>query len=311
MIATEKIVSLPVFNPESNGKSNTFTFVGKVDRVEDSTIIDYKGCSDPADFIHSQKIGCQPYYYAMAVKEAYDIDITEIEFRLVQFPSIRFCGKDNGDVNAYESRCIEWLRGDGKVVEFSFVLNPARLDYARQKLWSASKRILEARRVGHWMTNENACKHWNRTCEYADLCTAEADGADVDWIIEQQFEVGENLHPELELNDIDGKEIISHTRISMLTLCEMKHYWRFERGLHRLWDYAESRWLGSAMHVGLEALAKLAKGDGFLGREHAARLAIDDWQKKNPVLGDANTYVDQQCAKARAMARAAAEKWPL
>ena len=304
MIATEQNVSLPVINPDSTGKSNTFVFAGKVDRVEDETIIDYKGCSDPADFIHSQKIGCQPYYYAMAVEAACEITIEEIEFRLVKFPSISFCGKDNGDVDFYENRCVEWLKGDGKVVEFSFVLNPARLKYARRKLWAASKRILEARRTKHWMTNESACKHWNRTCEYADLCGAEADGADVKWLIEQQFEVGEFLHPELELNNIDGKEIISHTRISMLTLCEMKHYWRFERGLRRLWDYAESRWLGSAMHVGLEAYANEGNVD-------AARKAIDDWQQQNPVLGDANNYVDQQCAKARAMVRAAAERWPL
>lgn len=307
MIATERNVQMPVLNPQSAGKSNTFVFVGKVDRVENETIIDYKGVSNPGDFIHSQKISGQPYYYAMAVKEECDIDINEIQYRLVQFPTIRFCGKDNGDANAYEERCLEWLHGDGKIVEYSFPLNPARMDYARQKLWMASKRILAARAACHWMTSESACQHWNRTCEYADLCGAAWDGADVEWLIEQQFGVDEFLHPELELNKfiaIDGKEILTHTRVSMLTLCEMKHFWRFERGLRKHHDYAEARWLGSAMHAGLEALANAGGIDD-------ARQAIDNWRKGNPVIGDQHTYVDQQCAKARAMVRAAAERWPL
>jgi len=294
----EVVVRCPIINPDTGRSSRRYEFAGVVDVIEDSKIVDWKSCSNIDTFVREKKIGFQPYLYALAAQSAgYRID--EIEYRLIETPSIRFCGKDKWDIAAYEDRCFEWLHATpNHLMTYSIMINSARMQQTKVFLWDCAKRLLENYAKDRWLPNEHACHKWQRVCEYAPLCEAMVDGLDVDWIIKDSFEKRESHLKEIE----SDRKFITYTSLSTLTLCEMKYFWRYVHNLTPRTDYHEARWLGSAMHRGLEAYAQ--------GGAQAAKLAIYAWERENPALGEGTKYVDQQCAKARAMVRAAAAKWP-
>lgn len=192
---SEQLVGMPVVNDETGRASRTFHFQGIVDGITNRRIIDWKGVSNPNDFITSKVIGYQIECYVNAL-EAQGVEIDCAEFRLVTRPSIKYCGKD-ADAGAYEERCYNWLLDDPtKLVTHEIFIAPTRLEGARRWLWSGTKRILENRKTGIWLRNELACKNWNRDCEYLPLCLGVANGQDVAEIMERDYQVDEP-HPEL------------------------------------------------------------------------------------------------------------------
>ena len=299
----ESVVSLPVINPETGGVSRSFRYMGKVDRVDGRRLIDWKSTSDPDRFIREKRIGLQPYLYALALQAA-GIEIDEIEYRLVTVPTIRLCGKDEKAAVEqpeppeyfYEKRCIEWLESNPmNLREHVLILNPGRIDKARQLLWDCGKRVLDCRQRATWLPNEFACFTWNQPCEYIGLCELIADGVDHAPTINAEFESCDR-HPEIKQND---RSVLTASSIALLRLCEAKYFWHYELGIRPRLDYFEARWIGSAMHVGLEAVGKGQNGNA----------AIEKWSKENPAIGEGVRYVEQQIAKARAMVHVAEEKW--
>ena len=349
----ESVVSLPVVNPDG-GTSRTCIYMGKVDRTEDTKVIDWKGVAECARFIRLARIGFQAELYALAVRHGGQ-DITEIEYRLIRRPQLRYSkpsytfavmriGRKSalklcdtrkeaeraatmsdasvevrckGDANraAYENRCLNDIIAKDGLVTHNHILTEAKLEQARWYLWGCSKRILDCRTHNRWMPNPRACYAYERECPFADLCDACQNGADYEWIIGDQFQVRDTSHPELKpYVTFDGKTILTFTSCSDLTACEMFYYWKHERRLAKRHDEdSEPLWVGSAVHVGLEALAlahepgmDLVKNIGL----HAACTAIDQWAEHNPVIGeDAFWKQEQQIARARAMVRAAKAKW--
>lgn len=297
---TERIVSLPVINPENpRGLSKTFVFMGKVDHVEDGVVVDWKGCGSPLKYIKKLKIDWQPYLYAAALQHE-GIEVRELQYRLIASPQLKFCNKD-ADITAYEERVYEWIleRPSERLVEHQLFLNQAKLKQAKALVWDCCKRILDSRRTQRWLPNAHACQDFNRECECYPLCEAVANGSDLQWVIDQFYEKVA-LHRELGDYEAD-KDVVTYSSLDTLMLCEMKYFWKQERGLHKRHDYSEAMWTGSAMHAGLDAIV-----DGGLD---GAYEAIDEWEKHNPALGESVKYVDQQVAKARAMTRAAAKRW--
>lgn len=303
IVQTEQLVSLPVINPDTGGMSRSFRYFGKFDRHEGRKVVDWKSAKDPQRFLRQKSIGFQVELYALACEAAgYPVD--EVEYRIIAVPSIKFCGKDKGFASVYEQRCFEWLTDDpARMVEHSRPVNAARLEQARHYLWSCSKRILEARRTGRWLPNESACYTWERECEYMPLCQCLAEGGDVDAVQAERYQRVEDTHPELGVTT--DRDILTYSSMGVLTLCELKYHWRHEQRLRvQHEDSAESLWLGSAMHHGLQAFAA--------GGVEAAQQAIAEWADANPVIGpDAAHKQEQEAAKARAMVRAAAKRWSI
>ncbi len=349
----EQIVTMPVTNPDTKGVSRTFVFMGKVDRVETHKVVDWKGVGDIPRFIRQQKIGFQGELYA-ACLEAAGHRITEIEYRLICRPTIKYCEpkhtyacmkaggkkafkvcdieaeakkwiklqgssivhrvKGDADRDAYEQRCVEWL-GDPdhkvRIQSYPYFTTSSKLLQARWYLWESSKRLLENRRCNRWLPNTGACFAYERECPYADLCEALQNGADYEWVIGEQYAMQESSHPELEGAD-EGKDVLTYSSLSDLGRCELLYHWKHERKLRKGIDAdTEPLWVGSALHAGLEAYAQVVSARA-LGRTYSAFTAIDEWADANPVIGEeAWRKQDAQIAKARAMVRAAVEKWPV
>lgn len=342
----EQIVSMPIFNPDTGSPSRTFEFAGKQDDRQDATVIDYKGTSDNLRFVREKKIGFQAECYALANAHAGD-PIRRVEYRLLERPTIKYRtpkikwavvragGKralrvfedeskarqlaaaqgvsveervdGHKDRNAYEACCVDWLCGPEfphRVLHHTYELTTARLETTRHWLWNCCKRLLDCRNNMRWMPNERACFTYNRECPYMLLCEAVAEGSDVRWVKEQHYEKTDP-HPELDGHKADLM-IVTYSSLSCLALCEVRYFWQFIEHLRRAQDGdAEPLWVGSAMHRGMEVLGNGADMD-------VALAAVDEWADANPVLGeDAAWRQDQQIARARAMVRVAALKWPV
>ena len=308
MSETERLVSMPITNPDTGRPSRTFRFFGRVDAVDGGTVIDWKTVSDPAYFVQKATIGFQAECYALALQHE-GVKVDCIEYRLIKKPTISFCGKDNGDPELYFERCVEWLlTTSGALTTHHVHINPARLDAARAWLWEVSKRILECRAADRWLCNENACKTWQRSCEYLPLCMAEAQGADVEWMIGARYEdapirYGAELQPKWNM------EPLSYSSATTLCLCEKRYYWRHQRRIQPAQDeHSDALYVGSAAHVGLDTL--LADGD----KDTACGSAFDalrQWyEAQPPTLGEDAEHKQQQgLAQAKAIAVAVAAKW--
>ena len=299
MRETEVLVTMPVKNPATNRATPKFVFAGKVDGIEGDVIDDWKSTDDPHKFISRRAIAFQAELYALALKYV-KRTITGIRYRLITKPGIRFCNKD-ADLQAYEDRCVEWIEAEpDRLFDHSLPLNAGRLVQARHYLWECCQRILDCRRNARWLPNSGACDAWGRQCPYLPLCECMAANADPTWIIEDQFEVAENTHSELG-GYTNKRCVVTQSSLGCLCLCELRYYWRYERGLRKPRTSIDAAWLGSAMHVGLEHFVA--------GRLEGAYAAIDEWREHNPVLGEDVRKQDQEIAKARAMTRAAAGRW--
>ncbi len=205
----------------------------------------------------------------------------------------------------YEEACYQQLIDDPDRLKIHPLhLNRGSMEQARAYLWDCAKRILDNRRSKRWLHNANACFNWSRRCPYLDLCETLAAGGDPSWIMEERFHVASTVHPELGEKAHDRWNVLTYSSCEDLVSCEMFYWWKYEYRLRR-GDNEETEPLrvGSAMHLGMEVFAK--KG------LQPALLAIDEWMANNPVLGDDVRKQDEQIAKARAMVRAASERWRL
>ena len=299
---TEQLVMMPIVNPETGGKSRSFQYAGKVDLVQDNVLIDWKTVADTQKYLQAQSIGYQCELYAAALEEQHGIRIKSAQYRLIQRPTIKYCGKD-ADRQAYEDRCVEWLtEKPHALVTEERMLNPVRMSAARHMLWNASKRILENRRTGVWLQNEAGCHTWGRECPYMSLCLAESRGSDVSDTIAASY--CERQHAHSELGDVLGElEALTYSSTKTLGVCERKYYWSKERNLSPgQEETGTALYIGSAVHEGMEALIQ--------SDEKSALERIDQWADENPVIGgDAFQRQEQDIARARAIVRVANMKW--
>lgn len=343
-MSVEKIVAMPILNPDTGQPSRTFEYAGKVDEIKDATVIDYKGTANSLRFIVQKKIGFQGECYAIACAHG-GHPISIVDYRLITRPTIKYrkptftwAVKREGakralrvfdveseartmaelqgagiekrvdgheDRRAYEDACLDWLCDPEypyRVVPHTYDLTMPRLETAQRWLWNSCKRLLECRATGRWMPNEQACFAHNRECSCLPLCEAVAEGSDVRWVKEQDYQA---CDPHPELNGHKGKLlIVTYSSLTCLALCEVKYFWKYHECLRRrTGEAAESLWIGSAMHRGMEVLGSGADMD-------VALTAVDEWAQANPVLGEDPFWIqEQQIARARAMVRAGSMKW--
>ncbi len=290
----EQLVTFPI--------DDEFTYGGKIDLIEpkEGRIVDYKGVSSISDFIDRRAISYQVEFYAIAAKLSLGIDIKEVEYRLIERPGIKFCGKDHDDPELYEKRCRLWLRQDGKLKKILVPINPESLKTAKKYLKRTADRIRLNRELKSWIPNEHACHDWSRTCEFLPLCTASKYGADVGALIEKDYKRRDVRHPELGRND---PNTITYTSSGTLFQCETKSFWKDEMQLVRAGEMpSEAMYIGSAVHLGMETLAR--------GGLEAARMAVLEWGNEQKVIGQKMAHKrDEMIAKAKAMVYTAAEQW--
>lgn len=349
-VEVEQIVSMPIVNPATRRSSRSFIFMGVQDRREDDKVIDWKGTSRPDRTITQLTIGYQAELYALAGDgEVLEIEYRLIQRPQLKYTRPRFTwavvkadrktaiklceikadaeeivdnwrspapiptieGRHTGDESrqAYEDRCFEQLlKEPQRMVSHNYLVTPAKLEQTRWWLWECSKRILDSRRNNRWIPNTGACFASDRKepCAFLPLCEAVQNGHNYEALILDDFQRVTDPHPELggHGENLPDRDILTFSSLSDLARCEMLFYWRHEQCLRKKRDEdSEPLWVGSAMHRGVAGYAKAGL--------RTAMAAVEGWAAQNPILGeDAAWKQDEQIARARAMVRAAAVKWP-
>lgn len=300
---SEQLLMSPVVNPATGGTSRTFRFAGRCDLLDGGMLIDWKTGGDPHAVLDRQLLSYQGELYSSAVEQMGLARVDGIQYRIVKTPSIKLCQRyDDMDPAIYEERCLDWLRGqDDATLEHECYFNPARLQNAREWLWRVAKSIMEARNSGMWLQNSRACGDWGRKCPYMPLCLIDALGGEPETIILEDYEP-RPVHEELaEVGQ--ERDILTYSAASTYVQCEALYYWRYVRAIRRRQDESgEAAYVGSAVHAGMDAYA-------HQGLE-AALDAVNAWVDSTPAIGAQWQAREAQAAKARAMVRIAAQRWP-
>lgn len=146
----------------------------------------------PSEVMVGKPWNFQTTLYAAAVATKYAQPVTGVIFNIMQTPGIRLCAKDEKEAakkhisaeNAYMARVSEWYGETGDVTIRSTWFPLAGSSYA------AKQHIDTLRFTAAMLANEmadvdestdlpgvfecdgscQACKRYNRTCEYMDLC---------------------------------------------------------------------------------------------------------------------------------------------
>ncbi len=139
-------------------------------------------------------------------------------------------------------------------------------EYAGE-LWQIGKEIRRAQRLGRHYRNSAACMAWGRECEYLGICSgseAEPDEGVAD------------IHGELDGPSSTDQQVLTNSRISMFLTCRRKHHYSYNLGIKRQ-EENEALWIGTTLHLGLEAYWRQLKG------------VVNDYSSNDAVNGIAST----------------------
>ena len=99
-----------------------------------------------------------------------------------------------------------------------------------------------------------------------------------------------------------SNDLITYSSGTCLCQCEEKFRLRYEEGIRPRRDDLGARWIGSAVHAGLETFIKKGLTE--------ALARIMEIEKATPGIGEMVLKIVEGAAKARAMVLAASMKWP-
>lgn len=115
--------------------------------------------------------------------------------------------------------------------------------------WQLSQQILFFRQKGLWPRNPNACKAYNTTCEYFDLCCGRAS---VDGF---RYGKAPAAHAELQMQSVGDRQLLTNSRCTAFRKCPRYHQLKYEDVVKKIQDddASEALRLGTLVHLGLEA----------------------------------------------------------
>lgn len=284
----EQVVHLPIVNPETGRASRTFTQAGKFDGIVRGygkrLLLEHKSASediaDPAaTYWRRLAIDSQVSSYMLKSLQAGD-KLDGALYDVIRKPSIRpkrLAKADLAEISTKGTYCgfeverdeyEDVLRGQGDETPYLYALRVARealteperyyqrrmiprldddvAEYATE-LWAIADEIRLARLTGRHFRNSSACMEWGRPCEYLGICSGYDQPDSGNW---QRVA---DVHGELP-GVMDGRDVLTNSRIKAFQRCRRYHFNRYEEGLRRLQDdEAEALYLGTAIHHALAA----------------------------------------------------------
>lgn len=282
-IEVEEQYTLPIINPDTGRPSRTFDQGGKADALAEfggnNFLVEHKTAGETIDVPDSPywrrlEIDAQVSAYTLAVWQR-GFKVYGILYDVIRKPEIRpktitskvsqqialshsYCGFATDELpipdsietaGLYERRLIADIstRPDWYFQRKTIYRNDSQLlEYARE-LWATADEVRSARVESRHYRNSNACMNWGRPCEFLGICSGHDTPDSAKWIKRPQ------VHDELNLPS-DGRDILTHSRLSTFRTCRRKHYYRYELGIKRAdREEAESLFFGSIFHAALAA----------------------------------------------------------
>ena len=203
-IDTELQFSGNIHNPDTNGISRTFKFAGRVDAVVQDAkgnywIIEHKTAAyvDGA-YLERLWTDSQIALYTMYLREQgipikgviYDIltkckysqkaGETEAEYKIRHAD---LCAKNKSGKSSakrqmpetdqeYFARLLQFHSQPEVYHRETILIDDARIELAKNELWDATKRYLDAKSRNYYGINADACFNYGRRCTYFDYCSS-------------------------------------------------------------------------------------------------------------------------------------------
>lgn len=229
VLAVEHEFSLPLTNPTTGADSRTFRRAGKFDgfvrdEAGDHWVVEHKTSSDDIQpgsaYWQMLRMDTQVSTYLDAAELAFGVPVVGVLYDVIGKPGLkpykatpedkRKYKKDGSlyanmraedeAADAYGARVFEDIAANpgsyyqrGAVVRMEAESREALAD-----LWQTARAIRDAERLRQWPRNPDACRAYNRLCQYFPVCSGEADIADGNRFQKKQ------AHP--ELNHVTGEQ---------------------------------------------------------------------------------------------------------
>jgi len=260
VIEVESEFHFPLLNTETGAASRSFVEAGKKDGLLRSKktgrffVLENKTTSDPIDagsvWWRALAMNSQPAKYILDLMHK-GVDVAGIVYNVIKRPAHRPSEKKEEPLDAFQVRLVEDVMT--RPGEFFDLKEVGRTDLDiveyMEDAWAAGQQLLEYRRRGLWPRNPDACLSYG-TCEYFDLCSRRASINGID------FAQGGKVHRELELQEADGKELLTNSRSRALRKCARYHKLKYEDGVSKTGEESEALSFGTAMHRMIEAHLK-------------------------------------------------------
>lgn len=190
--------SLPIINPLTGHRSNTFTLQGKADglaRIDGKNwLVEYKtaGMIDK-NYIDKMNLDSQITTYIYALQRALDIKIEGIIYRILRKPTIRQTKKENAI--QFQDRLIQDYKDRPEFYFHEEILYRSQDDLIEfeRELWALTQGMLYCQRNDGFYKNTGRCSDWG-LCQYSALCLKNPDAMDL-------YEIREP-HEELEKESV-------------------------------------------------------------------------------------------------------------
>ena len=320
LVETETVLSAPLYNLDTNGKSRSFVLAGKIDKVVEIdgslVIVDHKTTSlditDPnSNYWRRLRIDNQlAFYWNMALANGWDVKSVQVD--AVQKSQARPRKIHSADLLELEAigkyfkfnaskEAISHAMTEGKENAELFGWRIAREDSTRyqrytvprtnqelvefhHRVWDISKDMLEVRKTGRAHQVPSACLLYGTACEYLGVCSHHDELTSDNWM------TVDNVHPELGEEVPDG-DVITNSRMSCFLECRRKHQHRYESGKRRVHEeQKESLQFGTAWHHMMDLWWSLAcqKGNDDEYDEESTATEVVRSEAESP-QGDINS----------------------
>ncbi len=291
-----------LYNPETSARSRSFRLAGKLDLMlqegSHTWLMDHKTCSeeiaDPNASYWRQLIieGQHQHYMLLEHLNGRRVDgaiwdvtrkpgISPRQITKAEQAQIATTGTWFGDAAApcdretpemYEARvawdCAEirpdWYFQRRRIARLDHQL----LEYAGE-LWQHSQDLLWARRQGSYPRNSGACMTYGRPCQFLGICSGYDEATSANW------QRREWVHPELEGDGTDGRDMLTNSRIRCFQTCRRRHLYQYEMGIERVEaEDVETLTFGRIWHSALECWFERLKGqqNGNANNESASAV---------------------------------------
>jgi len=195
----EQEFRVPLINPDTGRSARDCMMGGKIDGLiqidGDWWVVEYK-TSSGINVEHIQKLDMD-YQIAIYFSQAPALlgeSVAGVQYDIVKKCGLKFCGKDNDDLDFYENRVREWYHTNKETAFFRQRIRLRDIQVERQ-LWMQHKYRLFCASQGTWIKHtENCAGIGQYTCEFYPYCSS----GDSEMVLESQYTQDlENLHPEL------------------------------------------------------------------------------------------------------------------
>jgi len=205
ILAIEKEFRVPIRNPETN-KSSPYDLVGKIDllvfdkETEELVIVDHKTAKTiDSNYILGLELDLQVHLYAIHAAKYLKIKhpIKSVKYNVVKKCQLQ--GRSGETAEELQDRMHEWYMDDESFFRHEGIpMDEEKCLRFERELWERSRYwYRKTQGQEEFLRNTTACFNPMAKCPYVELCKTGTTMDEVQLVVQDQFIVADEAHPEL------------------------------------------------------------------------------------------------------------------